>query len=322
MEARPVTPAVVPTRLEPVNVNVKDDAGLRRVFQMLNLAITTINAIVADLAAVIADYTTDTELAEWAGTANIVTVGTITTGTWNGTDIGDDYISSASTWSGKQDALTFDSFSVVEEDGIVSLSGDQSPVPAQAFYGTNNDAARGWYTLQDVLSSTLTQYITQVGTIATGVWQGTAITDTYIASAATWNAKESALTFSGSLNRSTNTVNLDGDAASPGNSKLYGTNASGTKGWYDQPTGGSYTFSDSLNNSSGTVNLDGDEASPGNGKLYGTDSGGTKQWLDFDGTATEIVVTVGTDGITLSLPDDVDIDGTLTVHDGIIMSYT
>ena len=30
---------------------------------------------------------------------------------------------------------------------------------------------------------------------------------------------------------------LSGDATSPGNSKLYGTNSSGTKGWYDQPSG-------------------------------------------------------------------------------------
>lgn len=30
---------------------------------------------------------------------------------------------------------------------------------------------------------------------------------------------------------------LSGDSASPGNSKLYGTNGSGVKGWYDQPTG-------------------------------------------------------------------------------------
>jgi len=37
--------------------------------------------------------------------------------------------------------------------------------------------------------------ITTVGTIGTGVWNGTAIADTYISSAATWNAKQAALTF-------------------------------------------------------------------------------------------------------------------------------
>lgn len=33
-------------------------------------------------------------------------------------------------------------------------------------------------------------------------------------------------------------LKLDGDSASPGNSKLYGTNGSGTKGWYEQSAGG------------------------------------------------------------------------------------
>lgn len=33
-------------------------------------------------------------------------------------------------------------------------------------------------------------------------------------------------------------LNLVGDDDTPGNSKLYGTNASGVKGWYDQPVGG------------------------------------------------------------------------------------
>jgi hypothetical protein len=33
-------------------------------------------------------------------------------------------------------------------------------------------------------------------------------------------------------------LKLSGDSSSPGNSKLYGTNSSGVKGWYAQPTGG------------------------------------------------------------------------------------
>jgi hypothetical protein len=46
---------------------------------------------------------------------------------------------------------------------------------------------------------------------------------------------QAATTFQHSLTGTT-TVNLVNDSASPGNTKLYGTNASGTKGWYDQPT--------------------------------------------------------------------------------------
>lgn len=36
-------------------------------------------------------------------------------------------------------------------------------------------------------------------------------------------------------------IKLSGDSGSPGNNKLYGTDGSGTKGWYDQPSGTSYT---------------------------------------------------------------------------------
>ncbi len=37
--------------------------------------------------------------------------------------------------------------------------------------------------------------LTSLGTVVTGVWNGTAIADGYISSAATWNAKQSAITF-------------------------------------------------------------------------------------------------------------------------------
>lgn len=43
----------------------------------------------------------NTALSTWAGSTNITTLGTIGTGVWNGTAIGDSYISSASTWNAK-----------------------------------------------------------------------------------------------------------------------------------------------------------------------------------------------------------------------------
>lgn len=48
---------------------------------------------------------------------------------------------------------------------------------------------------------------------------------------------ENPLTFSQSLSRSTNTVTLTNDSASPGNSYYYGTNSSGTKGYHALPAG-------------------------------------------------------------------------------------
>jgi hypothetical protein len=46
------------------------------------------------------------------------------------------------------------------------------------------------------------------------------------------------LPYGGSFTVSGGDLQLSGDAASPGNTKLYGTNGSGVKGWYDQPTSG------------------------------------------------------------------------------------
>ena len=46
----------------------------------------------------------NTALSTWAGSSALTTLGTITTGTWQGTAIGDAYISSAATWNAKQPA--------------------------------------------------------------------------------------------------------------------------------------------------------------------------------------------------------------------------
>lgn len=82
--------------------------------------------------------------------------------------------------------------------------------------------------------------ITTLGTIGAGIWQGTAIGDTYISSAATWNAKLSAASTANTVTgngTSGSPVQLVGDAASPGNSMYYGTNGSGAKGFYTLPSG-------------------------------------------------------------------------------------
>lgn len=45
----------------------------------------------------------NTAVSTFAGSSNITTVGTISSGTWQGTAIADSYISSASTWNAKAD---------------------------------------------------------------------------------------------------------------------------------------------------------------------------------------------------------------------------
>jgi len=64
--------------------------------------------------------------------------------------------------------------------------------------------------LSDVENTALSTWggsstIATLGTVTAGIWHGTAIADTYIASAATWNAKQSALSF-GNLTESTSAV--------------------------------------------------------------------------------------------------------------------
>lgn len=49
----------------------------------------------------------NTALSTWAGTTSITTLGTIGTGVWQGTAVGDTYIASAATWNAKQSAISF-----------------------------------------------------------------------------------------------------------------------------------------------------------------------------------------------------------------------
>lgn len=72
------------------------------------------------------------------------------------------------------------------------------------------------------------------------------------------NAKQNALTFSNSLVNNSGTVSLVGDTASPGNTRYYGTDGSGNRGFFSIPAGGvtSVTASSPLVSSGGaTPNL-------------------------------------------------------------------
>ena len=133
------------------------------------------------------------------------------------------------------------------EDSPFKLSGDATSPGINMLYGTSGAGAKGWFAQP--------------------------------AGGGTVNVLNS-LTGNGS---SGTPLQLVGDAATPGNSMLYGTNASGTKGWYTQPSGGggtvSVTNSITGTGASGTpLQLSGDTASPGNSMLYGTSSSGTKGW--------------------------------------------
>lgn len=68
----------------------------------------------------------NTALSTWAGTSSITTLGTITSGTWHGTAIGDTYISSASTWNAKQTSYTILNTLGVLANASGSLTNDGS----------------------------------------------------------------------------------------------------------------------------------------------------------------------------------------------------
>lgn len=79
----------------------------------------------------------NTALSTWTGSANLVTLGTIGTGIWQGTAIADAHIASASTWNAKQNALGFTPENVANKgaaSGYASLNASSKVVqdPANA----------------------------------------------------------------------------------------------------------------------------------------------------------------------------------------------
>lgn len=162
----------------------------------------------------------NTAISTWIGSSNIVTVGTIGTGIWQGTAIADGYIASAATWNAKQDALTFGiaDTNAVDIDSADVASGEYSKFTANGLESKSFAEVKTDLSLNNVENTAIstwigTSNITTLGTIGTGTWQGTAITDTYIASAATWNAKQDTLTFGIA---DTNAVDIDSASVASG----------------------------------------------------------------------------------------------------------
>lgn len=82
-------------------------------------------------------------------------------------------------------------------------------------------------------------------------------------------------------------LQLDGDAAAPGASRYYGTDASSppAKGFFVLPTGGAGEKR-SIELDAGDHQLVGDVDSPGNNRVYGTNAGGTRVWKADPGSST------------------------------------
>jgi hypothetical protein len=119
-------------------------------------------------------------------TSSLTTVGTIGTGTWQGTAVGDTYISSASTWNAKQNALTFGiaDGNAVDIDGSGTATGEYAKFTANGIVGEEVADVKTDLSLNNVENTALSTWagttnLTTLGTIATGTWNATAPTTAY-----------------------------------------------------------------------------------------------------------------------------------------------
>jgi hypothetical protein len=151
------------------------------------------------------------------------------TGDWTGTFDGQQgsYYLARANHTGTQLASTISDFSEAVDDRVAALIQNGTGI-TWAYNDTNG-------TLTPTV--TVTAYTTEEAQDAVGAMVADTDTVNVTYTDATpelkWDVR-----LQMSLVSDASGVKLSGDAATPGNSKYYGTNGSGTKGWYDLPTSG------------------------------------------------------------------------------------
>jgi len=171
------------TAAELLALATQDDVGLGSVDNTADLSKPVSTAQQSAINAGVATVTTtslglnfveNTALSTWGGSVNIATVGTISTGVWNGSLIADLYISSAATWNAKVDAGTLNTH----------ISDDTNPHNVD-----KTDVALG--NVEDVALSTWagSASITTLGTIASGTWNGSIVAPAYLGTGASIGTK-------------------------------------------------------------------------------------------------------------------------------------
>jgi hypothetical protein len=158
---------------------------------------------------------TDYELATISGGGDAVTTSSldqfsdVTQAAGKTLAISDSTVLNGGTHSGTN---TGDQTSVTGNAGTATVLQTPRSINGVAFDGSTDitvTAAAGTLSGSTLASGVTTSSLTGLGIVATGTWQATPIADAYIASSSTWNAKESPLTFSTGLTRSTNTVTVN-----------------------------------------------------------------------------------------------------------------
>jgi hypothetical protein len=115
-----------------------------------------------------------------------------------------------------------------------------------------------------------------------------------------------------SITADTSGIKLSGDSATPGNSKLYGTDGSGTKGWYDQPSGGG-----SSSGVTGAVQFSGGSGAFSSDATNFFFDDSTNQLQMDGGTSYAILLKGDVAGINVD-PDGTAISGAFIVLNGIV----
>ena len=118
---------------------------------------------------------TGTTLASGVVTSSITTVGTVGSGTWQGTAVADSYVASASTWNAKQNALTFGiaDGNAVDIDGSGTATGEYAKFTANGIIGEEVADVKTDLSLNNVENTALstwagTSNIVTTGTLSTG----------------------------------------------------------------------------------------------------------------------------------------------------------
>lgn len=142
--------------------------------------------------------------------------------------------------------------------------------------------------------------ITTLGTVVTGTWNGTAIADPYISSAATWNSKQTQLSGTGFVKATGSTISYDNSTYALDNVVVHNTGTesglAGTKSWTGQ-----HNFSNDVTLTAGSLYMNDGQyvrASSGNARM-GFLSGGSTTW--YGGPGNISFGSTGADKITFQM---------------------